>query len=114
MDSKIIAKIKYNEDTRRASIDLPLEIKNLFGILQELFPSLLTNQFVVKYVDEDSDYITVSSNLELGEALRVASKQNNVLRLFVFGKSFSHSQKQTCTTHILSTNEHSMLHMTLQ
>jgi len=86
MESKLVLKIKYGEDTRRISVDLPLTIKQLFGILQEIFPTL--GQFTVKYVDEDNDYITVSSDLELREALNVANKQqNNILRLFVFDKA---------------------------
>jgi len=83
MDSKIILKAKFGEDIRRVSLDLPINIKQLFGIIQEIFQNL-EGRYTVKYLDEDNDYISLSSDIELREAVNVAKQQGNVLRLFIY------------------------------
>jgi len=82
MDSKIVLKMKYGDDLRRVSLDLPISIKVLFGVVQEVFH--LQEQYTIKYVDEDNDYISLGSDLELHEALNVAKQQGSILRLFIF------------------------------
>lgn len=50
--------------------------KQLFG---------LTGEPVIKYEDDEKDLVTITSELELKEALAVATKSSNVLRLTVSG-----------------------------
>jgi outer membrane biosynthesis protein TonB len=85
----LVLKIKYGEDTRRITVDYVPNFSQLVALLQQLFPNLAL-PFQVKYMDEDQDMITITSDLELKESVNVASVTQSslgspVLRLFVFG-----------------------------
>jgi len=78
----LVLKIKYEEDTRR----LTLEKEPTFASLKELVSQLLPNlpsQYTLKYRDDDEDLVTLTSDLELREAILVANKNNKVLRLVI-------------------------------
>lgn len=78
----LVLKIKYKEDTRRITVEKEPSFAELNATLSKLFG--LTEAFSVKYLDDDDDMITITSELELKEALAVSRKQApHVLRLFL-------------------------------
>jgi len=86
----LVLKIKYGEDTRRITVEHVPNFSELTTLLQQLFPNLAL-PFQVKYMDEDQDMITITSDLELKESVNVASVTQSslgapVLRLFIFGQ----------------------------
>jgi len=76
----LVVKVKYGEDTRRVTLDATPTFTDLNNLLCKLFN---LSQFNVKYLDDDGDLVTLSSDIELNEAIKVASK-DSVLRLFLF------------------------------
>jgi hypothetical protein len=87
-----VIKVKFEEDTRRITLEEAPSFDTLLTILKNLFPNLPSN-FSVKYVDEDEDAVTISSDMELVEAIRVAAT-NNLLRLQLIGKSNPQNQTE--------------------
>mmetsp|Transcript_20064 Transcript_20064/g.28096 ORF Transcript_20064/g.28096 Transcript_20064/m.28096 type:complete len:564 (+) Transcript_20064:108-1799(+) len=61
-------KLQLGDDIRRTSLAVP-RFDLLCQIIGQLFPTLKTD-FAVRYVDEDGDSITVSTDLEMTEALQ--------------------------------------------
>eukprot|EP01116_Phalansterium_solitarium_P011491 TRINITY_DN2718_c0_g1_i1.p1 TRINITY_DN2718_c0_g1~~TRINITY_DN2718_c0_g1_i1.p1 ORF type:complete len:566 (-),score=109.50 TRINITY_DN2718_c0_g1_i1:573-2270(-) len=85
----VVLKIKLSgsDDVRRVTFQSD-KFVDLHSLIARLFPGLQGDSFVVKYLDHDGDNITVTSDLELAEAVRQAGGvSGNVLRLFVSGKS---------------------------
>jgi len=80
----LILKAKYEQDTRRLTLrsfptfeQLEVVIRNLFAIPSQV-------GLVLRYEDEDKDLITISSMIELEEAISIASRAKPViLRLFI-------------------------------
>eukprot|EP00945_MAST-04E_sp_MAST-4E-sp1_P000104 g104.t1 len=70
----ITLKITFGAETRRASIDVNTASYEVFlALLTRLFQTLpAKNQYTVVYEDDDHDMVTVSSNSELQDALRLA------------------------------------------
>jgi len=84
----LVLKIKFGEDTRRLTVESLPNFQQLVSLLKQLFPNL-QEPFQMKYIDEDQDMITITSDLELKESVNVASVTQSslgspVLRLFVF------------------------------
>lgn len=81
--SDLAVKIQNEDDVRRVNLkstrfsDLLEIISTLFGIRAE--------QYRICYLDEDKDSITVTTDLELKEALALAKKTNSTLRLLIKG-----------------------------
>lgn len=85
----ITLKIKFNEDVRRITLDKPTKFAELRTVLSGLFRSLPEN-YVLKYVDEEEDLITISSDMELEEAFELAKKSPiKILRLNIHAESAS-------------------------
>lgn len=80
----IVLKVKFGDDTRRITLEIEPSFGELVDLLRKLYVNLPTT-FVVKYIDEDEDQVTVGSDLELNEAIRVSG--GSVLRLFLTGPS---------------------------
>jgi len=76
----LVVKVKFGEDTRRVTLDTTPSFDDLNKLLCRLFN---LSQFNVKYLDDDGDLVTLSSDIELNEAIKVASRES-VLRLFLF------------------------------
>eukprot|EP01111_Echinosteliopsis_oligospora_P011225 TRINITY_DN364_c0_g1_i2.p1 TRINITY_DN364_c0_g1~~TRINITY_DN364_c0_g1_i2.p1 ORF type:complete len:436 (-),score=129.59 TRINITY_DN364_c0_g1_i2:131-1438(-) len=78
----IILKITLGDDTRRISLDRAPSYDELAQLIRQLFG--MSGAFVLKYQDEDKDWITVTSQAELSEAFNIVSAHfNNVLRVVV-------------------------------
>ena len=78
----ILLKVKFGDDTRRLTLEKEPSFEELIELLRKLYVNLPT-PFAVKYIDEDEDQITIGSNLELSEAIRVSGGSH--LRLFLSG-----------------------------
>jgi len=83
----LVLKIKLGEDTRRLTVESAPTFAQLVVLLRQLFPNL-RDPFTVKYQDEDGDFITVTTDLELKESVNVCSVTQSslgapVLRLFL-------------------------------
>jgi len=81
-----IIKIKLYNDTRRISLKQHQPtFQQLTETLQQLFNHIDLNQYLVKYRDDEQDFITVTSDIELTEAFELLKKSDNpnTLRLFL-------------------------------
>jgi len=75
----VTIKVRDKEDLRR--ICIPKTTK--FNGLQEIFKQLFRfDNFIVKYVDDEGDLITVTSDEELVEAFRL-TKEGTILRMII-------------------------------
>lgn len=79
-----VIKIKFQEDTRRISLDRVPEFPELIQIAKQLFG---VQEPHFKYEDDEKDLVTITSNIELKEAIAVSTKTGAVLRLFLTDKS---------------------------
>jgi len=74
-------KIVFADDTRRVTIE-PCSYVRLQSIIHEVF--FLPGPFVVKYCDDEGEFISVSSDQELDEAFSVSKSLNQgILKLHV-------------------------------
>lgn len=91
----VVLKIKFGDDTRRVSFEGVASFASLVSLVKQLFPNT-PESFRVKYLDDDGDLVTISTDIELKEALSVA-QDKNVLRLQLVpnGTSTTASQAQT-------------------
>jgi len=79
--SKLALKFIFGEEIRRTPIDGCPSFKVLSELTRELFA---IEHFSLKYEDEEGDLVTVKTDLEVEEAVRVATKHfNSVLRIHV-------------------------------
>jgi len=83
----LVLKIKFEEDTRRLTVESAPTFAQLIVLVKQLFPNL-REPFQVKYEDEDRDLITITTDLELKECVNVGSVTQSslgapVLRLFL-------------------------------
>jgi hypothetical protein len=65
----LIVKLKFENDTRRITVNPDFTFDSLVELATKLFQT--TEKLSFKYQDEDSDFITISSDLELAEAIKV-------------------------------------------
>lgn len=80
-------KISFNDDIRRVSLANNITFEELVRTARTTFKFPPSSELVVKYEDDEKDIVTVSSDLELKEAISLASKTGRVLRLFVSEKA---------------------------
>jgi len=94
----LVLKIKFEEDTRRLTLESAPNFTGLVALLKNLFPNI-REPFQIKYMDEDNDLITITNDLELKESLNIVSVTqsslgNPVLRLFIYGNAQNVPPKQ--------------------
>eukprot|EP00026_Physarum_polycephalum_P005779 Phypoly_transcript_05817.p1 GENE.Phypoly_transcript_05817~~Phypoly_transcript_05817.p1 ORF type:complete len:560 (-),score=133.88 Phypoly_transcript_05817:71-1750(-) len=75
-----VIKIRWNDDTRRIALEKAPQYQELVQLANQLF-GIVPACF--KYVDDEQDTITVTNDLELGEAVAVSVKSKSILRVFV-------------------------------
>ena len=71
------------------NIEKTITFDQLTTIARNLFKFGAAAELLVKYEDDEKDLVTVTSDLELKEAIALSSHSGHVLRLFVSGKQFS-------------------------
>lgn len=85
--SEVTYKVKYNEELRRFSLPSSATWETVVGKIGTLF-SLNVDSIVVKYEDDEKELVTIDSDSELQEAVRVFLTQsqdsNLILRLAIF------------------------------
>lgn len=86
----LVLKIKFEEDTRRITVQKEPNYKELNDILHQLFPNLLDRSFTIKYLDDDKDLITITCDMELQEAI---SLNQNLLRIFLVERKTDDAKK---------------------
>jgi len=75
--TSVTIKVRNNSDLRRIQISR----SSTFESLQQLFSQLYKiDNFVIKYLDDEEDFITISSDEELVEAFRL-TKEGSILRM---------------------------------
>lgn len=80
----VLLKIRFGEDVRRVTLADP-SLGELRRTVSLLFP-LVAQNFVLKYQDDDNDFITIKEQADVEEAWRVAVRANAsrpLLRVFV-------------------------------
>jgi len=81
---ELTIKVKYEQDLRRLKLRNVPTFDQLETVIRNLFTLEQGTSLVLRYQDEDEDMITISSSIELEEALALVSKQNPpILRLHV-------------------------------
>jgi len=80
----IVVKVKLINDTDYRRIRLPngTSFLTLRQKLAELFGSNLPQNFIVKYVDDEGDNISITNEIEYKEALNFASA-TGILKLII-------------------------------
>ena len=99
-----IIKISWKEDIRRISCQALPPFAELYRIVQTLFS--LPDNFKLKYVDEDNDLITISSDEEVQEAINTLISPNQsrkLIRLYV--RADGDVADITCSNYLLSSSE---------
>jgi len=76
----VAIKLVFEDEIRRISSQEGTTFDTVKNITKKLFPKV-NEPFQYKYSDEDGDVITISSEEEFQEALKVASKMNARLKL---------------------------------
>ena len=71
------------EEVRRFSCDGNINIERLNGHIKEKFPHLGDKEFVLKWEDEDSDQVDITTQQELLLAMQEMSKIASVYKLHV-------------------------------
>lgn len=86
MADSLSLKVKFNNEIRRIQVPKTLTYESLLEKLKFLIPTFSTETMTIRYTDDEGDNVSVSSNEELIEALRVATS-NGILRLSVEAKA---------------------------
>jgi hypothetical protein len=81
VEMPFVIKLSFNDDTRRLSLEKSPDFQELVHLTRQLF-GIATPLF--KYQDEEKDMITVTSDIELREAVSISAKASNILKFFVY------------------------------
>jgi len=82
--TKLTLKISYNDDMRRETHTGALNFESLIATVKKLFNTLTEDEvksLIIRYQDDEKDWITVSSDEELTEAISLLPTDSPVLRL---------------------------------
>jgi len=91
-------KAKLGDELRRFNIEDGIYFVDFVSILEKIYPQkeTLTRLFDIKYMDEENDYIPITTSEELKEAIRIAKGlQPPILRVTLNPKSSSDSGIET-------------------
>ena len=84
VDGDVVIKARLGSDIRRFQLPREGGFDSLLALLNQIYDSLPANCFV-KYKDDEGDLVSVTSDEELEEALRLAAEQSSkVLYLSLF------------------------------
>jgi len=94
--SQLVLKTEFNGDVRRIPIPVNISFVELYQKIQKIYG--FTSNFIFKYLDDENDLITIGSEEELEEAVRI-SVAKKILRLFIndspLSKSFTEIPKES-------------------
>jgi len=77
-----VIKFQHEDDIRRITVERCLPIQELIELARSLFRENIPQHFVLKYKDDEGDFVTITSDRELEEAFRLF-KDAGILRLHV-------------------------------
>jgi len=78
----LVIKLQHNQDIRRVTIEKVVPLAELIDLAKSLFRDTLPPSFLLKYKDDEGDFITVASDRELEEAFRLF-KEQGILRIVI-------------------------------
>jgi len=78
----LVVKLQFGQDIRRVTIEKAVTLIELTDLARSLFKDTLPPSFILKYKDDEGDFITVASDRELEEAFRLF-KEQGILRIMV-------------------------------
>jgi len=98
-----VIKTTFNGDIRRFRCDSKATFNQLCTVISNLY---MLKSFIIKYVDDEGDFISVTSTTELAESFRLASMTNSpagpIVRLSVFetinGSAFTPEPLDNCVS----------------
>jgi next-to-BRCA1 protein 1 len=82
----VVLKVTYGNEIRRITVDdsQAFSYKDLRALLKKLHHNTLPAQFEIKYLDDENDKVTISSDRELADALQfVKTAKQPLLRLIL-------------------------------
>jgi hypothetical protein len=80
----VVIKVTYGTDIRRITINETLSYKDLRALLKKLHHNALPAHFDIKYLDDENDKVTISSDRELAEAIEfVKTAKQPLLRVIL-------------------------------
>eukprot|EP01088_Endostelium_zonatum_P017727 TRINITY_DN537_c0_g1_i1.p1 TRINITY_DN537_c0_g1~~TRINITY_DN537_c0_g1_i1.p1 ORF type:complete len:531 (+),score=143.68 TRINITY_DN537_c0_g1_i1:187-1779(+) len=79
--AKVSVKVQYKEDIRRVSFEEKPSFNALFQLIKNLFADAQVEQFSIRYVDDESDLISITNDREISEAWEFARVNKNLLKL---------------------------------
>jgi len=86
MEGAIVVKAKWKDDLRRLTITKETDFVSFRALISKIFN---LNISLLKYVDDEGDEVSITSDEELKEAFRIAEIGNQtLLRVFVSGEPF--------------------------
>jgi hypothetical protein len=88
----LVLKLRFDEDTRRFSLERAPDFAELVNLARQLF-GIQTPTF--RYQDDEQDMITVTSDMELREAVNLAKKTNSILKILVSDRNSAQQAKPT-------------------
>jgi hypothetical protein len=77
-----VIKFQHEDDIRRITVEQCPCIKETMDLVRSLFRENLPQRFILKYKDDEGDFVTITSDRELEEAFRLF-KDSGILRLYV-------------------------------
>jgi len=81
-------KASFNEDIRRFSVDSNIDFSSLTNLVHQLFHLNEKASYYLVYIDNEDDWIKISTDIELEEAKSFTLKsENTTLRLQVKKKT---------------------------
>lgn len=83
----IVIKITYGSDIRRLTLKTEPSFAELQTLLKNLYAADIPNVFMIKYLDDEGDKISVTNQQELAEAWEFARTHGSLLRLTIEGKT---------------------------
>src|SRR5687768_7086918 len=80
--STVHIKAKYEENIRRFQINPNISFKEFTDLILSVFQNTFKlDKVIFKYQDDEKDFIDLSSDDELKEAIRISTKTNGFLRI---------------------------------
>src|SRR5690349_19360567 len=84
--AKLVLKLQFHSDIRRLSLEKDeISFESVKKLSAQLFPSLQFSSIHFKYLDDESDVITVTTEKEFEEAVNLA--KNGIVKLTIVASS---------------------------
>eukprot|EP01090_Pellita_catalonica_P000331 TRINITY_DN10224_c0_g1_i2.p1 TRINITY_DN10224_c0_g1~~TRINITY_DN10224_c0_g1_i2.p1 ORF type:complete len:231 (-),score=32.18 TRINITY_DN10224_c0_g1_i2:30-722(-) len=75
-------KFSFKKDTRRVTLSGEIDIARLNKLVSDSF-EMEIGTFVIKYLDDEEDLLTLSNELEMEEMLRIYKAKGGIMRIHI-------------------------------